>query len=394
MASLALRPWSTTLTTIWRMAARSRMEPALPTTSRGRPRSSTNDGAIMLVRRSPGRAALPGGLRSDSPSMLFSWMPVPGTKKPEPQPVEAESDAALPSPSTTLMCVVEGIPLVSWTGTRAFSRAARAASATRSFARMRRVAPPRWRSATKLPPRIRAVSRIASVSTEIASALPRAGIGPSRSRIGARTRSGGRPRTAAGSRRTPCRGRPLGRGVAGSPGTRPGPTPSRGRRARARRRRHGARARRGRRCRRPPRPATRACRQARPSRRPALPPAGSRRRRPDGLPPRDGGSSRGCREGTPERRSAGPCRAISTAGPMSSAQGSRPKRWCAAARPAGAPGTATVAGPMRKTCFVRSSKGTSTATISGPRPAPGPRRARRRRSPAAGRSRHARCGRA
>ena len=63
-----------------------------------------------------------------------------------------------------------------------------------------------------------------------------------------------------------------------------------------------------------------------------------------------------------------PLRAISTAGPTSSAHGSRPKRLWAAARPAGAPGTATAAGPMRKTCFVRSSKGTSTATIADPSP--------------------------
>ena len=40
--------------------------------------------------------------------MLFSWMPVPGTMNPDPQPVEDESEAALPRASTTLTWVVEG----------------------------------------------------------------------------------------------------------------------------------------------------------------------------------------------------------------------------------------------------------------------------------------------
>ena len=64
----------------------------------------------MLVSLVPGRATLPGGFRSGSPSMLFSWMPVPGTMNPDPQPVVAESDAAFPFPSTALMWVVEGTP--------------------------------------------------------------------------------------------------------------------------------------------------------------------------------------------------------------------------------------------------------------------------------------------
>jgi hypothetical protein len=42
--------------------------------------------------------------------MLFSWMPVPGTITPEPAPVEAVSEAALPRASTTAMWVVPGAP--------------------------------------------------------------------------------------------------------------------------------------------------------------------------------------------------------------------------------------------------------------------------------------------
>src|SRR5579862_452419 len=61
-------PRPMTLLTTCRIAPRSRSEPAEPTTRRGRPRSSTTDGAIIDVSRSPGRA-LP--FRSASPSMLF-----------------------------------------------------------------------------------------------------------------------------------------------------------------------------------------------------------------------------------------------------------------------------------------------------------------------------------
>ena len=42
--------------------------------------------------------------------MLFRWMPVPGTITPEPEPVEAVSDAAFPAASTTEMCVVPRSP--------------------------------------------------------------------------------------------------------------------------------------------------------------------------------------------------------------------------------------------------------------------------------------------
>ena len=59
----------------------------------------------MLVSRRPG-AVGPPATRSYSPSMLFRWMPVPGTITPEPEPVDDESDAAVPSESTTDTWVV------------------------------------------------------------------------------------------------------------------------------------------------------------------------------------------------------------------------------------------------------------------------------------------------
>ena len=67
---------------------------------------NTIEGAIMLVIRAPARALPVEAARSNSPSMLFRWMPVPGTTTPEPEPVEAVQDAALPSASTTEICVV------------------------------------------------------------------------------------------------------------------------------------------------------------------------------------------------------------------------------------------------------------------------------------------------
>ena len=42
--------------------------------------------------------------------MLFRWMPVPGTITPEPEPVDAVSEAAFPRSSTTEMWVVPGEP--------------------------------------------------------------------------------------------------------------------------------------------------------------------------------------------------------------------------------------------------------------------------------------------
>ena len=59
----------------------------------------------MLVSRRPGFGEPPEA-RSYSPSMLFRWIPVPGTMTPEPEPVEHVSAAAFPAASTTEMCVV------------------------------------------------------------------------------------------------------------------------------------------------------------------------------------------------------------------------------------------------------------------------------------------------
>ena len=77
----------------------------------------------MLVSRLPGDPSRPPGFRSSSPSMLFMWIPVPGTITPDPQPVEAERDAAFPCASTTLMCVVDGSPAGSGANCRTRFRA-------------------------------------------------------------------------------------------------------------------------------------------------------------------------------------------------------------------------------------------------------------------------------
>ena len=59
------------------------------------------------VIRSPGRSSPTSW---GSPSMLLSWMPVPGTTTPPDEPSEHESDAASPFASTALMCVVPPTP--------------------------------------------------------------------------------------------------------------------------------------------------------------------------------------------------------------------------------------------------------------------------------------------
>ena len=105
IASPTPSPWPTTFAITCMIAPRNRIEPALPTTSLGRPPPTTIVGAIMLVRRRPGSVE-PAPTRSYSPSMLLSWMPVPGTITPEPEPVEDETDAAFPSASTTETWVV------------------------------------------------------------------------------------------------------------------------------------------------------------------------------------------------------------------------------------------------------------------------------------------------
>src|SRR2546426_3886617 len=100
------------------IAPRRRTDPALPTTSRGPSSPTTTVGAIMLVSRLPGVAG-PPATRSYSPSMLFRWMPVPGTITPEPEPVDAETDAAFPAASTAETCVVPADGAAGITGDQA-----------------------------------------------------------------------------------------------------------------------------------------------------------------------------------------------------------------------------------------------------------------------------------
>ncbi len=153
------------------IAPRSRTEPALPTTSRGPSAPTTTVGAIMLVRRRPG-AAGPPATRSYSPSMLFRWMPVPGTITPDPEPVDDESDAALPSASTTDTCVVPagaGSAIPARSGLHPLERRRRS---PRSRAAAR-ASPPACRPLVNPPSRARVCSRITSASEAIDSARPR-----------------------------------------------------------------------------------------------------------------------------------------------------------------------------------------------------------------------------
>ena len=65
-------------------------------------------GDIIEGRREPASQRWkPSGFRSSSPSMLFTWTPVPGTTRPEPVPFEQVTDAQHPPPSIAVMCVVE-----------------------------------------------------------------------------------------------------------------------------------------------------------------------------------------------------------------------------------------------------------------------------------------------
>ena len=63
---------------------------------------------------------------------------MPGTTTPEPQPVEQVSEAALPSPSSTLIWVVQGLPEGQVALTACATWPSRAAASTR------RTAPPRY----------------------------------------------------------------------------------------------------------------------------------------------------------------------------------------------------------------------------------------------------------
>src|ERR671931_354245 len=92
------------------IAPRSRAEPALPRTSRGRPSQRTIEGAIIEVSLSPTR---PGPTRSASPSMLLTWTPVPGTTTPEPEPSDELRLAQSPFRSITDMWVERAARLAS-----------------------------------------------------------------------------------------------------------------------------------------------------------------------------------------------------------------------------------------------------------------------------------------
>ena len=156
----------------------------------------------MLVSRVPGAGAWPPGWRSYSPSMLFRWIPVPGTMTPEPEPVDAESDAALPSASTAEMCVVPPGDARS-AGARSALRRRRSPGGERVLGEQAPSEPAAVELAREARSRARACSRITSTS---ARQLRRRARLARRRRAGraarARSRSARRPTTAAGSTRT------------------------------------------------------------------------------------------------------------------------------------------------------------------------------------------------
>ena len=86
---------------------RIRSDPPVPS-ARTPPSGATRiEGLIIDPIRWPGGVAWnPSGLRSASPSMLFSWIPVPGMTKPEVTPFDVVMEATIPSASTALTCVV------------------------------------------------------------------------------------------------------------------------------------------------------------------------------------------------------------------------------------------------------------------------------------------------
>ena len=171
IASSTCIPWSTTLTTAWRIAPRRRAEPALPTTSLGRPRRRTIEGAIMLVSRVPGRASPPAGFRSYSPSMLFMWMPVPGTITPGAGAGRGGQRRRVPHRVDDRDVRRSPLALLGHAGQRPHGRAARppACSARRTGAARARRGRARARSCRS---RARPCSRITSASRAIAAACP------------------------------------------------------------------------------------------------------------------------------------------------------------------------------------------------------------------------------
>ena len=126
---------------------------------------------------------------------------MPGTITPEPEPIDAVSDAAFPRSSTTEMWVVPGEPAArapAPLAARSRSRAAPRLASEYSLSGE----PAAVEVAAEAACRARDCSRITSTSASIAWALP--GRRSRRDGRGAtgRSRSGSRPRTAAGWTRT------------------------------------------------------------------------------------------------------------------------------------------------------------------------------------------------
>ncbi len=89
------------------MAVRIRLDPPEPRAAIEPSGRKARLGAIMEeMRLFSGQTWKPKGLRSSSPSMLFSMMPVPGSMAPQPSPLDRLKAATLPAASTTLRCVV------------------------------------------------------------------------------------------------------------------------------------------------------------------------------------------------------------------------------------------------------------------------------------------------
>jgi hypothetical protein len=107
IAGAAGRPWSTTPTSVCRIAERMRFEPAAADRELDAPSRSTTVGAIIDGIRVPGGEWWkPSGLRSSSPMMLFRWIPGAGHDDAAALAVRARDARRAPSPSTTVTCVV------------------------------------------------------------------------------------------------------------------------------------------------------------------------------------------------------------------------------------------------------------------------------------------------
>ena len=101
---------------------RIRSDPPVPSATTPPSGPTRIDGLIIDPIRCPGGVAWnPSGFRSASPSMLFSWMPVPGTTKPEVTPLEVVIAATMPSASTALRASCRSWQRVNPPGRRARS---------------------------------------------------------------------------------------------------------------------------------------------------------------------------------------------------------------------------------------------------------------------------------